>query len=194
VTRRGLLAVVSGPSGVGKDTVLQRLFELDPSMSYSVSYTTRQPRPGEVDGRDYSFLSDAQFDAMVAAGELLEWEPVHTHRSGTGRRRIEETLDAGRDIVLNIDVKGGLRIRDLVPDAMLVFLAPPGLEELERRRRGRGTEDEAELARRGADAQIEMGYSPQYDVIVVNDDVERAAKEILDLIQERRGTGTRRHK
>lgn len=184
--------VVSGPSGVGKDTVLQRLFGLDRSLSYSVSYTTRQPRPGEVDGRDYSFLTEAQFDAMVAGGELLEWEPVHTHRSGTGRRRVEDELDAGRDIVLNIDVKGGLRIRELVPHAMLVFLAPPDLEELERRRRGRGTEDEPELARRAADAKIEMGYSPQYDVTVVNDDAEKAAKEILELIQERRPAGKAR--
>lgn len=192
MSRRGLLVVVSGPSGVGKDTVLQRLFGLDPSLSYSVSYTTRQPRPGEVDGRDYSFLTEARFDAMVAGGELLEWEPVHTHRSGTGRRRVEDALDAGRDIVLNIDVKGGLRIRALLPDAILVFLVPPSLEELERRRRGRGTEDEAELTRRAADAEIEMGYSPQYDVTVVNDDVEQAAKEILDLIQERREGGQAR--
>jgi guanylate kinase len=173
---------------VGKDTVLERLFELDPSLSYSVSYTTRQPRPGEVDGRDYSFVHDEEFDAMVARQDLLEWEPVHTHRSGTGRRRVEEALAAGRDIVLNIDVKGGLHIRELVPEAMLVFLAPPSLAELDRRRRGRGTEDDAELARRAADAEIEMGYSPQYGVTVVNDDVERAAKEILDLIQQRRGT------
>ena len=180
--------MVSGPSGVGKDTVLQRLFELDPSLSYSVSYTTRQPRPGEVDGRDYSFVRDEEFDAMVARQDLLEWEPVHTHRSGTGRRRVEDALDAGRDIVLNIDVKGGLEIRRLIPDPLLVFLAPPSLEELDRRRRARGTEDEAELARRAADAQIEMGYSDQYDAVVVNDDVERAAKEILDLIQQRRGT------
>ena len=186
MSRRGLLAVVSGPSGVGKDTVLGELFKLDRSLSYSVSYTTRKPRPGEVDGRDYSFVSDAEFDRMIDAGELLEWEPVHTHRSGTGRGRVEEALDSGRDLVLNIDVKGGTEIRRLVPDALLVFLAPPSLEELERRRRGRGTEDEKELAQRASDAQIEMGYSDQYDVVVVNDDVERAAKEILQLIEERR--------
>jgi guanylate kinase len=184
--RPGLLTVVSGPSGVGKDTVLHALFQLDPSLAYSVSYTTRQPRPGEIDGRDYSFVSDARFDAMIAAGELLEWEPVHTHRSGTGRLRVEEALRAGRDIVLNIDVKGGLGIRRLVDRPLLVFLAPPSLEELERRRRARGTEDERELAQRASDAEIEMGYSGQYDAVVVNDDVERAAKEILDLIEQRR--------
>jgi guanylate kinase len=185
---RGLLTVVSGPSGVGKDTVIRRLFELDPTLAYSVSYTTRQPRPGEVDGVDYSFVADAEFDRMIAAGDLLEWEPVHTHRSGTGRSRVEEALDAGRDLVLNIDVKGGVRIRELIPDALLAFLAPPDVAELDRRRRDRGTEDEAELARRAADAEIEMGYSAQYDAVVVNDDVDRAAKEVLDLIQQRRGT------
>jgi len=187
VSRRGLLTVVSGPSGVGKDTVLKEVFELDPALSYSVSYTTRQPRPGEVDGRDYSFVTDAEFDRMIATNELLEWEPVHTHRSGTGRLRVEESLAQGRDIVLNIDVKGGLAIRRLLPDPLLVFLAPPSLEELERRRRARGTEDEQELAQRAADAEIEMGYSEQYDAVVLNDDVSRAAKEILQLIEERRG-------
>ena len=187
MSRRGLLVVVSGPSGVGKDTVLHRVFELDASLSYSVSYTTRQPRPGEVDGRDYSFVDDAEFDRMIGAGDLLEWEPVHTHRSGTGRSRVEDALDQGRDIVLNIDVKGGVEIRRLVKDPLLVFLAPPSLEELDRRRRSRGTEGAAELEKRASDAQIEMGYSDQYDAVVVNDDVDRAAKEILKLIEQRRG-------
>ncbi|MGI8608816.1 MAG: guanylate kinase [Candidatus Dormibacteria bacterium] len=189
MSRRGLLLVVSGPSGVGKDTVLQRVFELDPTLSYSVSYTTRQPRPGEVDGRDYSFVDDLEFDRMIAAGDLLEWEPVHTHRSGTGRSRVQSALDAGRDVVLNIDVKGGLEIRRLVADPLLIFLAPPSLDELDRRRLARGTEDAAELAKRASDAQIEMGYSDQYDATVVNGDVERAAKEVLNLIEQRRGTG-----
>ncbi|HEV1996499.1 MAG TPA: guanylate kinase [Candidatus Dormibacteraeota bacterium] len=188
MNRRGLLVVVSGPSGVGKDTVLHRLFELDPSLSYSVSYTTRQPRPGEVDGRDYSFVDDAEFDRMIVGGDLLEWEPVHTHRSGTGKSRVESALQGGLDIVLNIDVKGGVEIRRLVADPLLVFLAPPSLEELDRRRLTRGTEGAAELAQRASDAQIEMGYSDQYDAIVVNGDVDRAAREVLNLIQQRRGT------
>jgi guanylate kinase len=184
--RRGLLVVVSGPSGVGKDSVLQRVFDLDPSLSYSVSYTTRKPRAGEVDGVAYSFVSDEEFDRLVAEDELLEWAKVHSHRSGTGRRRIEEALEAGRDIVLNIDVQGGMAVRDLMPDALLIFLAPPGVEELRRRLASRATEDPAEIARRQADAEIEMGYSDRYDAVVVNDDLDRAAREVLDLIESRR--------
>lgn len=184
---KGLLVVVSGPSGVGKDSILRRVFELDPSLRYSVSYTTRQPRPGEIDGVDYSFVSDAEFDRMIAAGELLEWEPVHNHRSGTGRARVEGAQAADETIALNIDVKGGLAIRDQFPEALLIFLAPPSLEELDRRREDRGTEDASELARRASDAQIEMGYSDRYDAVTVNDDVDRAAHEVLELINARRG-------
>ena len=150
--RRGLLAVVSGPSGVGKDSVLEGVFQLDPSLSYSVSYTTRKPRAGEVDGVDYSFVSDEEFDGLVAEGELLEWANVHGHRSGTGRRRIEDALEAGRDIVLNIDVQGGMSVRQLMPDALLIFLAPPSIEELRRRLAARATEDSEEIARRQAEA------------------------------------------
>ena len=178
--------VVSGPSGVGKDSVLEGVFQLDPSLSYSVSYTTRKARAGEVDGVDYSFVSDEEFDHLVAEGELLEWANVHGHRSGTGRRRIEEVLEAGRDIVLNLDVQGGMSVRKLVPDALLIFLAPPSIEELRRRLAARATEDPEEIARRQADAEVEMGYSDQYDAVVVNDDLDRAAREVLDLIQERR--------
>jgi guanylate kinase len=183
---RGLLVVVSGPSGVGKDTLLHRLFELDPSLTYSVSYTTRPPRPGEVDGVDYTFVSEPEFDRMVESGELLEWARVHNHRSGTGRDRVESALAAGKDIVLNVDVQGGAAIHHLVPDALLIFVAPPDLDELARRRTGRGTEDAGELARRAADAEIEMGYAHRYDAVVVNDDVQRAAAEVLDLINNRR--------
>ncbi|MEA2644960.1 MAG: guanylate kinase [Chloroflexota bacterium] len=184
--RRGQLIVVSGPSGVGKDSVLAELFKLDPRLSYSVSYTTRRPRPGEVDGRDYSFVSDSEFDRLVRDGRMLEWARVHKHRSGTGRDRVEKAMADGRDVVLNIDVQGGAAIRSLVPDALLVFLAPPSLEELTRRRASRGTEDESELAQRASDAEIEMGYSDRYDTVVVNDDVHRAATEVLDVINRRR--------
>lgn len=188
---QGLLVVVSGPSGVGKDSVLRRVFERAGGLEYSVSYTTRTPRPGEVDGVDYHFVSDEEFDRMIHDGELLEWEPVHGHRSGTGRAQVEAALREGRDIALNIDVKGGAEIRKLVPDALLVFLAPPNMEELARRRRERHTESEAELATRAADAEMEMSYSDRYDAIVVNDEVDRAAAEVVDLVNARRHRGQR---
>ena len=184
---RGLLTVVSGPSGVGKDSVLKRVFELDPSLAYSVSYTTRQPRPGEVEGVDYSFVGDREFDRLVKSGELLEWADVHGHRSGTGRRRVEGALETGKDIVLNVDVQGGMSVRRQMPDALLIFLAPPSVEELRRRLAERGTETGEELARRQADAETEMGYSDRYDAVVVNDDLERAGQEVLDLIHQHRG-------
>jgi len=187
VTRdRGLLVVLSGPSGVGKDTVLRRVFAKDPSLTYSVSYTTRAPRPGEKDGVDYTFLSQQEFQQMIDQGELLEWARVHNHRSGTGKQRVDDALKAGRDIVLNIDVQGAESIRKVMPDALLIFLTPPDLDELARRRAARGTEDPAESARRAADAQVELGYADRYDAKVVNNDVEAAAEEVLRLINERR--------
>lgn len=184
----GLLTVVSGPSGVGKDSVLKRSFALDPSLWYSVSYTTRQPRAGEVDGVDYHFVSDAEFDRMVQEGQMLEWADVHGHRSGTGRAEVESALAEGRAAVLNIDVQGARSVRREMPDAFLVFLAPPNQEELRRRLAARGTEDPGEIARRHADAEIEMGYSDRYDAVVVNDAIDRAATEILEVINRRRGT------
>ena len=183
---RGLLVVVSGPSGVGKDSVLERLFKRDLGLRYSVSYTTRKPRAGEIEGADYTFVNDAEFDRMVAARDFLEWASVHGHRSGTARWRVEEALAAGHDIVLNIDVQGGMSVRRLMPEALLIFLAPPSREELRRRLAARATEGADEIARRQADAEIEMGYSDQYDAVVVNDDRDRAADEVLALIQERR--------
>jgi guanylate kinase len=186
---RGLLVVLSGPSGVGKDTVLHRLFARDPSLSYSVSYTTRAPRPGERDGVDYTFLSDEEFQRMIDNGELLEWANVHNHRSGTGKQRVNDALNAGRDMVLNIDVQGAESIRKVMPDALFIFLTPPNLDELARRRVERGTEDPAEIARRAADAQVELGYADRYDAKVVNDDVEGAAEEVLRLINKRREQG-----
>jgi guanylate kinase len=184
--RRGLLVVLSGPCGVGKDSVLRRVFALDPRLVYSVSYTTRPPRPGEVDGVDYSFVSEAEMDRLIAAGEMLEWAHVHGHRSGTGRSRIEAALAAGRDIVLNVDVQGGAAIRERVEGAFLIFLVPPSVEELDRRRRGRGTESAADLAVRAADAAGEMALASSYDAVVVNDDLDRAAAEVLRLIDARR--------
>lgn len=188
--RPGRLIVLSGPSGVGKDTVLRALFALDPHLRYSVSYTTRAPRDGEVDGVSYSFVDDAEFDAMESRGEFLESAVVHGRRYGTSLRRVREALQRGEDIVLKIDVQGAGQLRGAVPEAIFIFLLPPSREALRERLHGRGTDDHDSLARRAADAERELEQATLYDHRVVNDDVERAAREILSIVAESRGGNT----
>lgn len=187
--RRGILVVLSGPSGVGKDTVLRRVFELDPRLRYSVSYTTRPPRPGEIDGEAYHFVDDATFDALERAGEFLEWALVHGYRYGTLRRLVEEALAAGQDVVLKIDVQGARTLRERGVEGLFVFLLPPSEEALLERLRARGTDDEETLARRTADSRRELAEAGRYDHRVVNDDVERAAREIVSIIAATRAAG-----
>jgi guanylate kinase len=178
----GRLIVLSGPSGVGKDTVLQSLFELDPRLRYSVSYTTRPPRPGEVDGIAYSFVDEPTFLDMIDRGELLEWARVHGNLYGTSLRRVRSHLDRGEDVVLKIDVQGAAQLRGRVPEAIFIFLLPPSLEELRERLRARDSESDESLAQRDADAVRELAEAERYDHRVVNDHVERAAREILDIV------------
>ena len=189
--RRGNLIVVSGPSGVGKDTVLRKVFALDPSLSYSVSYTTREPRPGEVDGVSYSFVDEPTFEELWRRGELLETAVVHGRRYGTSRSRVREALERGEDIVLKIDVQGAAQLRGQVDEAVFIFLLPPSAEVLRERLRARGTDDETSLRQRQTDAVRELGEAERYDHRVVNDDVERAAREILSIVAESHG-GNRR--
>jgi guanylate kinase len=150
--------------------------------------TTRRPRPGERDGIDYHFVSDEEFDLLVAGGELLEWAHVVGHRSGTPARPVEETLAAGRDVVLEIDVQGARQIRERGSQAVLIFLAPPSMQELERRLRSRGTEDEARLALRLATAREEMAQLPLFDHVVVNDRLDEATAQVEAIIQASRTT------
>lgn len=180
--RPGRLVVVAGPSGVGKGTVVHRLLQLRPDLALSVSATTRAPRPREVEGRDYRFLSDAEFDALVAEGAFLEWARIFGHRSGTLRSAVEERLAAGRSVVLEIDVQGARQIRDAMPDALLIFLAAPSPTELERRLRSRLTERGEALAERLEKAPWETAQASWFDHVVVNDEVERAAREIAGII------------
>ena len=187
MARRGRLIVISGPSGVGKDTVLQTLFQLDPRLRYSVSYTTRPPRPGEVDGTSYSFVDEPTFRKMILGGEFLEWAVVHGNLYGTALPRVRECLDRGEDVVLKIDVQGAAQLRGRVPEAIFIFLLPPSAEALRERLRARDTEDEKSLAVRVADAQRELAEAERYDHRVVNDQVERAAREILDIVAASRG-------
>jgi len=179
---RGRLVVISGPSGVGKDTVLRALFELESRLRYSVSYTTRAPRPGEVDGVSYSFVDEPTFMRMVERGEFLEWARVHGNLYGTSLQRVRDCLDRGEDVVLKIDVQGAAQLRGLVPEAVFIFLLPPSEEELQERLRSRDTEDDHALATRAADAVRELAEAERYDHQVVNDEVERAAREILAIV------------
>jgi guanylate kinase len=188
-TQPGRLIVLSGPSGVGKDTVLHELRALAPALRYSVSYTTREPRPGETDGVSYSFIDEPTFAAMAERGEFLEWAEVHGHLYGTAESRVKEALARGEDIVLKIDVQGAAWIRPRVDGAVFIFLMPPSEEELRRRLRARDTEDDASVELRVRNAVAEMAEGAAYDHRVVNDDVQRAAHEILDIVQRQRTAG-----
>ena len=155
-----------------------------PDVWVSVSVTTRRPRPGEVDGIDYVFVDDAEFDRLIAEDDLLEWAEVHgTARYGTRRSAVEEHLDAGHPVLLEIDIQGARQVREHMPEALLVFLAPPHFEELERRLAGRGTEHPEEQARRLRTAEVELAAMHEFDVTIVNDDVATATAELVDLLR-----------
>jgi guanylate kinase len=180
------LVVLAGPTAVGKGTVAAHIREHYPQVQLSVSATTRKPRPGEVDGVNYYFVDDAEFDRLVARGELLEWAKVHNaYRYGTPRQPIENALSAGRSALLEIDLQGARQVREAMPEAVLIFLAPPSWEELVRRLVGRGTEDEDERERRLATARIELASQDEFDYRVVNGSVADAAREVVDLMQIR---------
>jgi guanylate kinase len=185
--RRGTLIVLAGPSGVGKGSVVERVRSRDPEgLAVSVSVTTRGRRPGEVDGVDYFFITDEAFDRLIEEGQLLEWAEIVGHRSGTPAAFVEETLASGRDVVLEIDVKGATQVRALRPEAVEIFLVPPSFDELERRLRGRGTEDEEGVARRLETARWELEQEGWFDARVVNDDLDRAVEEVAAIIEASR--------
>lgn len=175
------LFVISGPAGVGKGTLVARIRELRPDLELTVSATTRQPRPGEIPGVSYHFLSDDEFSHRVEEGLFLEWAQVHAHRYGTLMSEATERMNRGASVILEIDCQGGFNVKKVWPDAVLIFIEPPSFEELEHRLRGRGTEDEAQITLRLADAKAEIEAAKKYDVRIVNDDVERAAQELLDV-------------
>lgn len=177
------LAVLAGPTAVGKGTVAASIRERHPEIWISVSATTRRPRPGEVDGVHYHFVSDEEFDAMVAEGQLLEWAVVHNAaRYGTPRRPVEEVLASGRPALLEIDLQGARQVRETMPEALFVFLAPPSWEELVRRLVGRGTESEEERERRLGTARVELAAEAEFDATIVNTQVHDAAEELVALM------------
>lgn len=172
--------MLAGPTAVGKGTVSADIRERYPQVWLSVSVTTRPGRPGEVDGLHYLFVDDAEFDRMIAANELLEWAVVHgRHRYGTPRRPVEDMLSAGRPALLEIDLQGARQVRQRMPDARFVFLAPPSWDELVRRLIGRGTEDAAERERRLATAREELAAESEFDITIVNHDVHSAVDELV---------------
>jgi guanylate kinase len=178
---RGRLIVLSGPSGVGKGTVLDEIARRHPQLWFSVSVTTRQPRAGEVDGEQYHFVDEAEFARMVGAGDFLEHAAYAGHRYGTPRRPVEDRLARGEAALVEVELQGARQIRTSMPDAFLIFLAPPSWEELVRRLVGRGTEDDATVARRLEIARAELNAEGEFDAVVVNDDVRTAADRVVTL-------------
>lgn len=178
------LLVIAGPTAVGKGTVARRILETNSDIVLSVSATTRQPRKGEVDGESYFFLSDAEFDRLIESGEMLEFAVVHgTHRYGTPRQPVVAALEAGKNVLLEIDIQGASQVKEQMPEAITVFIAPPSWEELVRRLEGRGTEDSGEMERRLATARIEIQAQDQFDHVVINDDVVKCAQSVVELLR-----------
>lgn len=184
------LFVISGPAGAGKGTLVARIRDRRPSLDLSVSATTRKPREGERDGVAYYFLSEDEFTRRVEAGDFLEWDGHFDKRYGTLRSEVDARLEAGHSVILEIDVNGALNVKRVCPDAVLVFIAPPSLEVLEARLRGRGTETEEQIALRLGRVEMEMAKATQYDEVVVNDDLETAVDE-LDAIMDKYETNER---
>jgi guanylate kinase len=187
VTRgRGQLIVISGPSGVGKDTLIHRLLELDPTLRYSVSYTTRAPRQGEVDGVNYRFVDRERFEDLIRNGALLEHASYDGNLYGTPVAPLDEARDAGHDVVLKIDVQGAEQVRAKAADAVRIFLAPPSMDELMRRRTRRHSENPKDSRSRQAIALREMELQSHFHHVIVNDDLERAARDVLEIIKRSR--------
>ena len=186
-TANGRLFVLSAPSGSGKTTVKGLLLANRPELVYSVSFTTRSPRPGEIDGYDYNFVTEDRFREMIAAGDFLEWAEVFGRFYGTGRAWVLNHLEAGRSVLADLDVKGGASVRAFMPEAVLIFMAPPSARELRRRLSGRRTESDSELDLRLDRAAVEIAASRTYDFLLVNDQIEEAVDELEKIVFHGRG-------
>ena len=185
-TARGMLIVVSSPSGGGKGTLIRRVLKSVPNLGYSVSFTTRAPREGEVNGLHYHFISVDEFQKMIGAGEFLEWAHVHDQLYGTGRSQVARELAEGCDIILEIDVQGASSVRGLVSDEVSIFILPPSFEVLRARLAARGSEQPDDLALRLRNARGEVERYREFDYVVINDDADRAAAQLASIIYAER--------
>jgi guanylate kinase len=176
--------VITGPSGVGKGTLIEKLLERIPELELSVSATTREPRPGEEDGRDYHFLTDEEFERRVEAGDFVEHAAYSGHRYGTLREAVEGRLAEGRSVVLEIEVQGARQVRAAMPEAVLIFIAPPDPEALRRRLERRGTDSREAIERRLRTAELELEAQVEFPHVIVNDDVQKAADELERLVRD----------
>ena len=183
MSEKGKLLVISGPSGAGKSTVVFKAIEGREDICFSTSVTTRSPRPGEVDGREYFFVDFERFREMVENDELLEHAEYVANRYGTPRAYVEQRMSEGMNVLLDIEVQGARQVRKKMPEAVLIFIAPPSIEELERRLRGRGTDTEAAIEGRLIRARQEFQEADFYDYLIVNDDVEKAAAKLNAIIE-----------
>lgn len=187
MNKRGVLTVISGPSGVGKGTVINRLFEIEDNLYFSVSATTRKPRPGEIDGVHYSFKSREEFEHDIETGEMLEYAVFNGNYYGTPKSAVEQRLSEGKDVVLDIEIQGARNVKRLMPEAALVYILPPSIDELKKRLIGRNTEDAETIKGRLHEAKRELHEAPElYDYFIVNDMVENAAIKIKDIIEGER--------
>jgi len=187
MNKRGVLLVISGPSGVGKGTVISKLFDMDDNLYFSVSATTRQPRPGEVNGVHYTFKTKEEFEKDIETGEMLEYAQFSGNYYGTPRSAVEKKLSQGKDVVLDIEIQCAKNVKRLMPESVLVYILPPSIEELKRRLIGRNTETEEALEKRFKTAYTELHEAPEiYDYFIVNDMVENAAIKIEDILEGER--------
>lgn len=186
IAHKGQLIIVSGPSGVGKRTVLKQYLSEHPNACTSVSATTRDPRPDEVDGKDYFFLSRIEFERLIHTRQMLEYSNYNRHSYGTPKKAVEDERNAGHNVILDIDVVGAMQVRALCPDATLIFILPPSWEELERRLRNRNTEDEKTIQERLEIAKEEIACAFQYDYIIINDTIEKAVNRFSQIVHGNR--------